>query len=112
MYKGPEVLSFWRLALLSSIRNNGPDLTTRQMYILLTVYMSQPPHTVRGLAKQMGVTKPVITRALNCLEKLGYLKRSPDESDKRSILIQRTVKGSVFLRDFADLIEDPALTAG
>ncbi len=111
MYKGPEVLSFWRLALLSSIRDNGPDLTSRQMYILLTIYMSQPPHTVRGLAAQMQVTKPVITRALDSMEKLGFLKRAPDESDKRSILIQRTVKGAVFLRDFADTIEDPALTA-
>lgn len=107
MSNGPTVLEFWREGLLRSIKNNAPDLNTRQTYILLSVYMADPPHTVRGFAKQMNVTKPVITRALDTLEKLELLKRSPDENDKRSILIGRTVKGAVFLRDFADLIDNP-----
>ena len=27
-----------------------------------------------------------------------------DDADRRNVLVQRTVKGSVFLRDFADLV--------
>ncbi len=53
------------------MRDGEPDLSARQTAILLTVYLELPPHTVRGLAKQLGVTKPVITRALDTLGKLG-----------------------------------------
>ena len=32
------------------------------------------------------------------------VRRKTDEADRRSVLIQRTVKGSVFLREFGELI--------
>ena len=42
--------------------------------LLLLVYRTSGPHTVRGLAGTLGVSKPVVTRALNTLGRLGYLK--------------------------------------
>ena len=60
---------------------------------------------MRGLAAQMNVAKPVVTRALTALEKLDFVRRKKDEEDRRSVLVQRTVKGAVFLRDFADMID-------
>lgn len=105
MVHAPNILKFWRSALIKSVQNENPDLTQRQMAILLLVYTTEPPHTVRGLAKELGVAKPVITRALDSLGKLDYLKRRPDEADRRSIMIQRTVAGSVFLSDFSNSIE-------
>ena len=45
-----------------------------------------------------------MTRALDRLSKLGIVRRKVDETDRRSILVQRTVKGSVFLREFGDLV--------
>lgn len=104
MVHAPDILKFWRSALIKSVQNDKPDLTQRQMAILLLVYTTEPPHTVRGLAKELCVAKPVITRALDSLGKLGYLKRKPDESDRRSIMIQRTVAGSVYLSEFSDSI--------
>lgn len=101
---GHKGLRHWHLTLCRNIAREGAGLTARQMAILLTVYLSEPPHTVRGLAKQLGVAKPVITRALDSLGKLGYLKRKRDEADKRNIFIQRTVKGAVYLSEFADTI--------
>jgi DNA-binding MarR family transcriptional regulator len=68
------------------------------------VYMTPAPHTVRGLASLLDVSKPAITRALDRLGALGIVRRKVDANDRRSILVQRTVKGSVFLRDFADLV--------
>ncbi len=88
------------------MRRDAPDLSARQMAILLTVYLSPPPHTVRGLAEQLGVTKPAITRALDTLSQLGMLKRKRDPDDKRNVLVQRTVAGSIYLGEFADLITD------
>ena len=81
-----------------------PDLSSRQMSLLLTVYLVSDQHTVRGLAAALNISKPAITRAVDALSALGFLRRAPDPRDKRSVLVQRTVKGSVFLSDFADSI--------
>jgi DNA-binding MarR family transcriptional regulator len=86
------------------VRLDAPDLSARQMGLLLNVYLKPPPHTVRGLAKSLNVSKPAITRAVNRLSELGMVKRKTDDADRRSVLIQRTVKGSVFLREFGELI--------
>jgi DNA-binding MarR family transcriptional regulator len=99
-----DALDLWRRVLVANVRDAGPDLSARQLAIVLTVYMTAPPHTVRGLAALLRISKPAVTRALDRLGKLGILRRKVDESDRRSILVQRTVKGSVFLRDFADLV--------
>jgi DNA-binding MarR family transcriptional regulator len=99
-----ESLELWRRVVVTSVRDNGPDLSARQLALVLMVYMTPAPHTVRGLAALLNVSKPAITRALDRLGKLGIVRRKVDETDRRSILVQRTVKGSVFLRDFADLV--------
>lgn len=71
---------------------------------MFTVYLDPPPHTVRGLAAALGVSKPAITRALDTLGGLDLLKRARDDADRRNVLVQRTAKGSTFVHDFADLI--------
>ena len=102
--KASQALTIWHRALLQTVRQDGPDLSARQMALLLTVYLTPPPHTVRGLAATLNVSKPAITRALDRLGTLGYVRRKTDEADRRNVLVQRTVKGSVFLSDFADLV--------
>jgi DNA-binding MarR family transcriptional regulator len=74
------------------------------MALLLTVYLTPQPHTVRGLAEILNVSKPAITRALDRLGLLGLARRKRDETDRRSVLVQRTVKGSVFLSEFSDIM--------
>eukprot|EP00752_Nemacystus_decipiens_P015380 g13713.t1 len=101
-----EALSLWRGALSESVRRDGPDLSARQMAVLMTVYLAEPPHTVRGLSESLNIAKPAVTRALDRLSDLGLVRRKPDDQDRRSVNIQRTVKGSVFLSDFADLVVD------
>ena len=103
-----QALELWRRATLTSVRRDAPDLSARQMALLLTVYLTPPPHTVRGLAETLKVSKPAITRALDRLSDIELIRRKPDEQDRRSVLIQRTVRGSVFLREFAELIAEAA----
>lgn len=110
--KAVQALDLWRGAIVESVRRDAPDLSARQMALLLTVYLTTPPHTVRGLALTLNVSKPAITRALDRLSEFGLVKRKVDDTDRRSVLIQRTVKGSVFLREFGDLIVAAADTAG
>ena len=96
--------------MMAQVHGDDPDLTVRQMAILLTIYLNPPPHTVRGLAAQLGVTKPVITRALDTMGILGLLSRRRDERDRRNVLIQRTVAGSEYLERLGDLIVEEART--
>lgn len=99
-----QALDLWRRTIVTGVRRDAPDLSARQMAVLLTVYLTPPPHTVRGLAAALKVSKPAITRALDRLSELELLRRKVDETDRRSVLIQRTVKGSVFLREYGEII--------
>ncbi len=109
--KAVQALDLWRGAIVESVRRDAPDLSARQMALVLTVYLTPPPHTVRGLAATLNVSKPAITRALDRLTEFGLVKRKVDEQDRRSVLIQRTVKGSVFLREFGDIIVSAAVNS-
>lgn len=99
-----QALDLWRRATITSVRRDAPDLTARQMAMLLAVYLMEPPHTVRGLAELLRISKPAVTRAVDRLSDLELVRRKVDDNDRRSVLIQRTVRGSVFLREFAELI--------
>jgi len=103
-----QTLDWWRLSMVDMVRRDVPDLTARQMGLLLTVYMTAGPHTVKSLAGMLKVSKPAITRAIDRLEHLGMVKRKKDEADKRNVLVTRTVKGSVFLSDLSELINGAA----
>lgn len=98
-------LSEWMQTLVGYVRSGKPDLTNRQMALLLLVYLTSGPHTVRGLAQSLGVSKPVVTRALNTLGALGYLRRERDEADRRNIFITPTSLGADFLETFGGLID-------
>lgn len=107
-----EALDHWRAVLVTSVKRAGPDLSSRQFALLLTVYLTPPPHTVRGLASTLDVSKPAISRALDRLGRLGFARRKRDDADRRNVLVQRTVKGSVFLTEFAHLVIDAGNGAG
>jgi DNA-binding MarR family transcriptional regulator len=106
-----RALNVWRKVLVNSVRSKGPDLSSRQMALLLTAYLEEGPHTVRGLASYLNISKPAISRALDRLGELGFVRRKRDEKDKRNVLVQRTVKGSGFLVEFVGSIQEADRTA-
>ena len=99
-----EALGLCHRVTLEQVRGEEPELSLRQMAILLQVYLVPPPHTVRGLAAALGVTKPVITRALDTMGELGLVDRMRDEKDRRNVVVKRTVAGSLYLERLADLV--------
>lgn len=101
-----QPLSGWMSSLVDYVRSGEPDLTNRQMALLMLVYLNAGPHTVRGLAGALNVSKPVVTRALNRLGALGYLRRERDDRDKRNIYVTRTTEGANFLEEFGHFIVD------
>lgn len=100
-----QPLAAWMDTLIDYVQSARPDLTNRQMALLMVVYLLPGPHTVRGLAARLRVSKPVVTRALNTLGALGYLRRQKDDADLRNIFIEQTPPGLAFLEEFAELIE-------
>jgi|SRR5690606_30158424 len=99
-----QALRLWQEVCLAEVRNDMPDLTERQLAILFTVYLDPPPHTIRGLAERLRVTKPVITRALDTMGAMKLLSRHRDPSDRRNVLVRRTVEGALFVERFGDVI--------
>jgi DNA-binding MarR family transcriptional regulator len=93
---------------LQQVCDGGHDLSNRQIAILLTIYLEVPPHTVRGLAQKLNVTKPVITRALDAMGDLDLVARRRDPADRRNVIVQRTVQGALFLEKLGDLVIEKA----
>ncbi len=106
--KPGQALHLWRATMLDLVKKKHADLSTRQIAILLTIYMDPPPHTIRGLAQKLGVTKPVITRALDSMGKLDLVARRRDDADRRNVIVTRTVRGSLYLDQLADVISTNA----
>ena len=88
-----------RDTIVALVRRDGADLSARQLAVFLTCYLTDGAHTVRGLAADLSVSKPAITRALDRLGELDLARRKVDPLDRRSVLVQRTPRGSAFLRD-------------
>jgi DNA-binding MarR family transcriptional regulator len=111
--QGLDLLHDITLAMVRETKPDGlADFTHRQLAILLTVYLERPPHTVRGLAHKLGVTKPVITRALDSMGKQAIIARRRDEADKRNVIIQRTVKGALYVERLGDMVTRKAADIG
>ena len=103
-----DALKLWHQIAVRQVLDESPDLNVRQIAILLTIYLEPPPHTVRDLARKLNVTKPVITRALDTMSHMKLLERRPDERDRRSIVVRRTVEGTLYLEKLGDLISQTA----
>jgi DNA-binding MarR family transcriptional regulator len=99
-----KLLSILRDTIVGTVRRDGPDLSARQFGVFLISYIEEGPHTVRGLAARLDVSKPAITRALDRLAELSLAKRGPDPRDRRSVLVLRTKKGQDFLGDVKSLL--------
>ncbi len=105
------LLDILRDTVVSLVRREGPDLSARQLAVFLTCYLQDGNHTVRGLAAELHVSKPAITRALDRLGELELARRKVDPQDRRSVLVQRTLKGSALLRDLKHILTEAAAEA-
>ncbi|WP_264817791.1 MarR family transcriptional regulator, partial [Acidomonas methanolica] len=101
-----QMLTLLRDTIVSMVRKDGPDLSARQLGVFLTCYLQEGAHTVRGLAAELNVSKPAITRALDRLGELDLARRKVDPLDRRSVLVQRTLKGSAYLREVRSVMNE------
>lgn len=106
-----QLVGILRDTVVALVRRDGPDLSARQLGVFLTCYLQDGAHTVRGLAADLHVSKPAITRALDRLGELDLARRKVDPLDRRSVLVQRTLKGAAFLRDLRAIMGEAATAA-
>lgn len=100
-----------RLAELTAyIRSGEPDLTNRQMALLMTVCTVPGPHRIKTLAQRLGVRKPIITRALTTLSMLGLAQRRRCDCDRRDVYAEPTERGRNMLMDLG-FAKESELTA-
>lgn len=101
-----DTLLPWRDVMVDTVRLDQPDLSMRQWALLLTVYLTPGPHTVRRLSEELRVPKPAISRALDALSIHKLVRRTRDQSDKRIVLVQKTEEGTLFVDAFAAIVEE------
>ena len=106
-----QLVGILRDTVVALVRRDGPDLSARQLGVFLTCYLQEGAHTVRGLALELNVSKPAITRALDRLGELDLARRKVDPLDRRSVLVQRTLKGTAFLRDLRGIMTEASASA-
>ncbi len=92
--------------MVDTVRLEQPDLSMRQWALLLTVYLTPGPHTVRGLSEELEIPKPAISRALDALSIHRFVKRARDPSDKRIVIVQKTSEGALFVDAFARIVDE------
>lgn len=100
-----DSLMGWHKIMEDAVRDDGPDLSMRQWAIMLSVYLKSGPHTVRKLSQTLNVPKPAISRALDTLSILGFVRRVRDPEDKRIVIVHKTSGGAIFLDEFARLVD-------
>jgi DNA-binding MarR family transcriptional regulator len=104
-FPAQDMVEILRRTMIALVRKDGPDLSARQLGVLLTCYLDEETgHTVRGLAAALNVSKPAITRALDRLTELELAKRKVDLADRRSVLVEHTTKGVSFMRDLRTIM--------
>ncbi len=109
---GGALMKMFRDSIIAMVCDDTEDLSARQLGVLLRVYTEDNlTQTVRVLAETLGVSKPAISRALDRLEKMGYVKRKIDPFDRRSVLVQRTPEGKAYFGTIEAYLRDAAKAA-
>ena len=107
----PSLLTL-KETMTSIVRSNVRDMSARQLVVFLKIYLELgTDHTVRGLAADLKVSKPAITRALDLLEDLKFAKRETDKADRRSIIVRKTASGAGYLRTLSGYLTAAAKMA-
>lgn len=112
-------LSLLRTFLLGMVRDDYPDLSSRQLAMFMVIMLEPGPHTVSGIAVVLRLAKPTVTRAADRLEWHGVIVRERGTRDRRSVLLIPTEKGEHLLQrltaaiagySISDLVTAPPAT--
>jgi DNA-binding MarR family transcriptional regulator len=98
-----------REAIVGLVRREQADLTLRELSVFLKCYVGEGHHSPTVIARELTVGTPAITRALDGLQEFDLARRKVDPSDRRRIVVERTLKGAALLRELGGMIERAAV---
>jgi DNA-binding MarR family transcriptional regulator len=99
-----SMLEIFHRTTVAMVREEGRDLTARQLAVFLTCYLSEKKLAPKVLATDLKLNRAKVSAIVDRLERLSLVQRDPDPSDGRSVLIARTKKGTKFLRDLIAIL--------
>jgi len=74
------------------------SLTPAQLFVLM--FLEEHPVCRPGdISREMGIAAPTATGIVDRLERDGYVRRIPDEQDRRAVNISLAENGIEFLKD-------------
>ena len=101
-----------RNTMLALVRQDGRDLTARQLTALLSVYLRDETQTVTSLANMLNVSRPGVTRILDRLVDADLVSRAEDKQDRRRVLIRRTREGARYVQTLAEVANHAVVGEG
>lgn len=114
-----EISELSAIVLRIARRVHEPDeetMTTTQRLALIEIALAGPMR-LRNLARRMETTPATATRAVDALEELGFVRRTPEPDDKRGVLVAATARGHrwvirrrLLLREAIDALPDGAVS--
>lgn len=69
------------------------DSMSDGQFAVLAALKVHGPHTLGELADRERISAPSMNRTVNCLEESGLVSRTPDEADRRRVIIELTAQG-------------------
>ncbi len=77
------------------------DLSVNETHVIESACLlsQEGRNSARGIAQALDVTPGTLTVSINALEKKGYLRRSPDPTDRRRVRVSPTERGLRAERD-------------
>lgn len=94
-------LVFGQLRRIGHVFHPSNDLRQSELNLLVNLTYLCPPGTagikVSDLSKQLKITSAAVTHVIQSLEKSGYITRTMDPHDRRSIRVSATKHGHDFV---------------
>ena len=87
------------------------EITYNDMHIIEAIGLDQPKK-MSEIAKIMSVTTGTLTKAVNSLERKGYVKRRRSEQDKRVVNMMLTKRGELAYRHHEPISHWPPSQTG
>ncbi|MBB4822887.1 DNA-binding MarR family transcriptional regulator [Sporosarcina luteola] len=95
--------SFGQLKRVGHVFKPAKDLRQSEANLLVHLTYICPPGSngirVSDLSKQLKITSAAVTHVIQSLEQIGYITRTADPSDRRSILVAATENGHRFVTE-------------
>jgi MarR family transcriptional regulator for hemolysin len=109
-YALDKAIKTYRQFAQRNIRESGLDITIDQWLVLKTI-IDHPDLTQREIAAKVFKDHASITRMIELLVKRGYLKRSPNPTDRRQYKLELTSKGERVYEELVPIVAKNRETA-